>query len=179
MANGSSLVSIPSGLQEEDMCSGHPTMHFFSDETIDWFQKSPNGWLSVVRPQGHLVTNEKARWKSGAKSYGICNFPSFVVGMPPILPSWHVTLMPCCIVLEQPVERTCYRDYFWMRVVIMLAYHWLAFTRAYAILAQDILRDTVDTISQNVPQLKLKCSSCGSPPPPIAIPNFMKKYSKR
>ena len=48
-----------------------------------------------------------------------------------------------------------------MRVVIMRAYVLISVYRAYAILAQDVLREAVDTVAQNVPRLKLKCSSCG------------------
>ena len=74
-----------------------------SPSVAKWFN-----WFSVVR---HTLLVGLAIWrlvkpcdqKIGAKSYGICNFASFSAGMPSVLPSWHVTLIPCCIVPWQQV----------------------------------------------------------------------------
>ena len=85
---------------------------FYSHSKLDCLHQSPNGSIDLVYCtftsswSGHLATGKNAWSKSGAKSYGICNFALFPAGMPPVLPSWHVTLIPCCIVLWHPSVAT-------------------------------------------------------------------------
>ena len=70
--------------------------------------------MQCALTSGHLATDKNAWSKSGAKSYRICNFSSLPAEMPPVLPRWHVTLIPCWLIVPwqpwvatRPIQNAC------------------------------------------------------------------------
>ena len=81
---------------------------------LDCLHQSPNGGRLTSCWSGHLTTGKNVCSKSGAKK--------LAVGIPPILPSWHVTLIHCYNYCGSQWHIDCQQDYFRMCVVLMQAY---------------------------------------------------------